>query len=173
MHRLAIFLIVCCAFLVSLLLFQFYPLAIIPVVIVSVIAILYVDSKKQAISELIEDADEESALTPTGRQGHRALALPKRIVLRVLDQVLGSASDTAMLAPLACIGVAVIAFVCEYNTVGGVAVFIGVVLFLLVLCSCHLAEVVAHGWVERLFGDDSNAHSRNTETTPLVDGRKA
>lgn len=170
-HRIAIFLIVCCAFLLSLLAFQFYPLAILPVVVVAAVAILYVNGKKDAISELIEDADEETALTPPDHEAH-SLELPKRIVLRVLDQVLGSASDTAMLMPLVCVGIAVVAFGFGYNTVGGVVVFIGTVLFLLVSCSCHLAKYVTHGWVEELLGDGSDEHSSNTETTPLLNGRK-
>lgn len=167
-YHIALVLILLLATLLSVLFFPLSPLTLPIILTLALAAILYLKSKKDAISDLIEDADDRTSVPPR----NPARAFPKRIVLRVLDHVLGTAADSAMLVPLAFVAVAAVAFVFGYNHLGFGAAGVAAFCLALVLGLCHIAKLVAYAWVDRLFGDVPEEPLHKGEKTPLLPPRK-
>lgn len=168
-YRLALILIIAVAALLSLVAWYVYPPLIFIIVLVAVLAAWYATTKKDEIAEIIDDADDESAI-PQGRasSGHSRLrTMPKRIIDKVLDSALSTLLETAMFVPGGCAFLAALAFVFGYNGFGCIAAVVSLTLFLFIACILSILRHVANQWINSLFGESEGPHA--SEQSPLLE----
>lgn len=180
-HTISLILIAIAAFLLALLFFHIYPPLVFLILLLALCAVYYVNSKKDAIAELIDETDEENVASSVSRnessntQSHHHTRFARRLIFKLVDNVLDVGRDYALSAPLVFAAVAVVAAIFKYNAVATTFTILAAVLLATICCGCHITKYLAHYWVDYFFdhdpaGDATGASSSNypQERTPLL-----